>query len=189
LVGHDWLSDLQSLSDSPVALLNDADAAALAETQFGAGSQTGTVLLITLGTGIGSALVYNGVLFPNTEFGHLLMAVGRNPSVAAETVGRNPLAVSTPNETRDLTEAEDLAAASVKTRENLSWSEYGQRLNRFLLEMERLLSPNLIIIGGGISENFDRYAAGLDLNVEVVPAALGNNAGLIGAALAAASQS
>lgn len=157
LVGHDWLADLKSLSDSPVALLNDADAAALAETQFGAGSQTGTVLLITLGTGIGSALIRDGILVPNTEFGHLLLGD---------------------------TEAEDLAAGAVKTRENLSWEEYGARLNRFLLEMERLLAPDRIIIGGGISENFGRYAPELDLKTEVLPAALGNTAGLIGAALA-----
>jgi polyphosphate glucokinase len=85
------------------------------------------------------------------------------------------------------TEAEDLAAGSVRTKESLSWDEYGARLNRFLLELERLLTPDRIIIGGGISENFDRFQALLHLNAEVVPAALGNNAGLIGAALAAAS--
>ena len=73
LIGHSWLDDLRSLTASPVALLNDADAAALAEMQFGAGSPSGTVLLITLGTGIGSALVRDGLLVPNTEFGHLLL--------------------------------------------------------------------------------------------------------------------
>jgi len=157
LVGHDWLTDLKSLTNSPVALLNDADAAALAEMQFGAGSQNGTILLITLGTGIGSALIRDGFLVPNTEFGHLLLGD---------------------------TEAEDLAAATVRTRKNLSWDEYGARLNQYLLEMERLLTPDLIIIGGGISENFKRFQASLHLNADIVPARLGNNAGLTGAALA-----
>ena len=162
-VGHDWLTDLKALTKSPIALLNDADAAALAEVRFGAGSNhtkkpiSGTVLLLTLGTGIGSALIRDGFLFPNTEFGHLLLG--------------------------DI-EAEDLAAATVRTRQNLSWDEYGTRLNRFLLEMERLLTPDLIIIGGGISENFKRFQTSLHLNTDVVPASLGNNAGLIGAALA-----
>lgn len=188
LVGRDWLTDLksltdsqslsgsqslgdsQSLTDSPVVLLNDADAATLAEMQFGAGSQPGqgpidgTVLLFTLGTGIGSALVRDGCLFPNTEFGHLLLD---------------------DTEAEGLIEAEDLAAALVRTREDLSWAEYGVRLNRFLTEMERLLAPDRIIIGGGISENFSHFAPYLRLKAEVVPTALGNTAGLIGAALAA----
>ncbi len=157
LVGHDWLTELKSLTEAPIALLNDADAAALAETKFGPGSQTGTVLLITLGTGIGSALIRDGFLVPNTEFGHLLLGD---------------------------TEAEDLAAGAVKTRENLAWDEYGDRLNRFLLEMDRLLSPDRIVIGGGISEDFEHFKDYLRVKAEVVPAALGNTAGLIGAALA-----
>ena len=161
-IGLDWLAQLRTLTDSSVALLNDADAAGLAEIHFGAGaahaaSDDKTVLVMTLGTGIGTALFRSGQLFPNTEFGHVQMGEA---------------------------EAEDQAAAAIRIKDQLDWPQYGRRVNRFLVEMERLLSPDLFIIGGGISENFDKFSACLDVRAEVVPAALGNNAGLIGAALA-----
>lgn len=158
LVGHNLLGDLKAMTSAPVALLNDADAAGLAETRFGAGTVSGMVLVLTLGTGIGSALIHNGKLFPNTEFGHLM-------------VGES--------------EAEQLAAGAVRREQNLSWSEYGERLDLALTEYERLLNPDRIVLGGGISENFDRFRKYLRPKSEIVPAALGNSAGLIGAALAA----
>ena len=115
-----------------VSVLNDADAAGLAEMRFGAAkefdkSDSGVVLALTFGTGIGSAVFSGGRLVPNTEFGHLFVG-----SI----------------------EAEELAAASVRTRDGLSWSDWGMRVNRYLAEMEKLLSPDLIVIGGGVSENF-----------------------------------
>jgi len=113
--------------------------------------------MLTFGTGIGSAFFYNGILFPNTEFGHVEV---------------------------DGSEAESKAAASIKTRLNLDWSEWGKRVKRYLQEMEKLISPDMIIIGGGISEDFDKFSEFLDIETEAVPAALGNSAGLIGAALA-----
>jgi polyphosphate glucokinase len=159
-LGLDWLAQLKSALGDGIALLNDADAAGLAELHFGAGagSNGGSVLLVTLGTGIGTAFFCNGKLFPNTEFGHMLLG--------------------------DI-EAEDLAAGSVKVREGLSWEEFGARLTRFFREMERLIAPDLIIVGGGISENFDRFQPFLDIKCRTVAARLGNDAGLIGAALAA----
>lgn len=165
-IGHDFLSDLNNLSSHPVALLNDADAAGIAEMFFGAGkdmnqSQGGTVLLLTLGTGIGSALFRSGMLFPNTELGHI------------ELNG---------------TDAENTAAASVRTEMNLDWPEWGKRVNRYLEEMEKLLTPDRIIIGGGVSENFKRFQPYLNTRAELVPAKFTNNAGLIGAALAAAAK-
>ncbi len=112
-LGLDWLSQLKSQFGDDVALINDADAAGLAEARFGAGAEAtgGSILVITLGTGIGTAFVHNGRLFPNTEFGHMLLGE---------------------------VEAEDLAAGSVKKHQNLSWEEFGTRLTRFLREMERL---------------------------------------------------
>jgi len=161
-IGHDWLSDLRKLTSEPVALINDADAAGLAEVRFGAARdyssrESGTVLVVTLGTGIGTALFTGGRLLPNTEFGHMQMGER---------------------------EAEEWAAASVRVRENLDWPDYGSRVNRFLCEMDRLVSPDLIVIGGGISENFAKFRAHIKVACPVVAAQLGNRAGLIGAALA-----
>jgi len=161
-IGYDWLSDLKKLTMEPVALINDADAAGLAEVQFGAAMDfsapdSGTALVITLGTGIGTALFTGGRLLPNTEFGHMQMGER---------------------------EAEEWAAASVRVKEQLDWPDYGNRVNRFLREMDRLLSPDLIVIGGGISENFAKFRAHIKVSGPVVTAQLGNRAGLIGAALA-----
>ncbi|MBI5265606.1 MAG: ROK family protein [candidate division Zixibacteria bacterium] len=142
-----------------VAAINDADAAGVAELRFGAGKDCGPediVLMLTLGTGIGSALFAGRTLVPNTEFGHVYI---------------------------ESTEAEELAAASVRTRDELSWEAWGQRVNRYLAEMEKLLSPDLIIIGGGVSENFELFQPFLSTRPPVFPAMLGNNAGIVGAAL------
>ena len=140
-------------------MINDADAAGLAEMKFGAGKgQPGTVILITLGTGIGTAIFYKGNLLPNTEFGHL------------EMKGRD---------------AEHRASAAAREREELSWKKYAKRLNKYLAAMEKLFWPDLFIIGGGISKQSDKYIPLLNIETPIVPAQFLNEAGIVGAALAA----
>jgi len=142
-----------------VTVGNDADVAGLAEMAFGAGKdQSGTVIMITLGTGIGSAIFYGGRLLPNTEFGHM--------KIKGE-------------------DAEARASDAARVRENLSWEEYAKRLNRFLTRMEKLFWPDLFIIGGGISKNSDKYVPLLTLETKVVNAQFLNEAGIVGAALLA----
>lgn len=141
------------------AMINDADAAGLAEMKFGAGrGQPGTVIMLTLGTGIGTAIFYGGKLLPNTEFGHLEM---------------NGM------------DAEHRASAVVREREKLSWKKYGKRLDKYLLQMEKLFWPDLFIIGGGISKESQKYLPQLTVETPVVTAQLFNEAGIVGAALAA----
>lgn len=143
----------------PVTMINDADAAGLAEVRFGAAQGVpGVVIMVTIGTGIGTAMFTNGVLVPNTELGHLDMGG---------------------------TAAEDLASARAKEDGDLSWKKYSKRLDRYLDELERLLWPDLFILGGGMSTDFDRLRDRLSLRARIVPAALHNNAGIVGAALAA----
>ncbi|WP_214106751.1 polyphosphate--glucose phosphotransferase [Acrocarpospora catenulata] len=140
-------------------LLNDADAAGIAETTFGAGKgHDGVILMLTFGTGIGSALFTGGKLVPNTEFGHL------------EIRGK---------------EAERRASEIVREHKNLSWSDWSERVQEYLTHMERLLSPNLIIIGGGASKKSDKFLPHLKTRAPIVPATLLNEAGIVGAALAA----
>jgi polyphosphate glucokinase len=115
------------------------------------------VLVATLGTGIGTALFHGGRLLPNTEFGHMQMGAR---------------------------EAEQWAAGAVRIREKLDWPEFGQRVSLFLQEMDRLVSPDLIVLGGGVSENFAQFQPYLRASCPISNAQLGNNAGLIGAALA-----
>src|SRR6185503_3920826 len=144
-------------------MINDADAAGLAEMKFGAGvGQPGTVIMVTLGTGIGSAIFYRGVLLPNTEFGHL------------EVQGQD---------------AESRASDAARQRDELSWKKYAKRLNLFLTAMERLFWPDLFIIGGGISKVSEKYIPLLNIETPVVPAQLLNEAGIVGAALAARTDS
>ena len=144
----------------PVTVLNDADAAGLAEMKFGAGRRhKGVVLLVTVGTGLGTSVFTNGHLVPNTEFGHI------------EIGGQD---------------AEQFASDAARKREDLSWEVWGARLNTYLLRMEALLWPDLIILGGGVSKKFARFRPYLTVRAEVVPAATLNEAGIIGAALAAA---
>lgn len=146
----------------PAVLVNDADAAGLAEMKFGAGKEVnGTVMLLTIGTGIGSALFTNGKLVPNTELGHAFLENGK--------------------------EAESYAADSVRSNEELDWTEWGTRLNVYLKEIEKLYWPELIIIGGGISKKFDKYKHTIDIKSELVMAEQRNEAGLIGAALSVKS--
>jgi polyphosphate glucokinase len=143
-----------------VHVVNDADAAGYAETRYGAAKgKPGVVLMITLGTGIGSALIVDGTLVPNTELGHL------------EIGGKD---------------AESRAADSVRDLENLSWDDWAKRLQRYFRTVENLFSPDLFIVGGGVSKKSDKFLPLLDLRTPIVPAALRNDAGIIGAALLAA---
>ena len=139
-----------------VHMLNDADAAGYAEAKFGAArKQKGLSILTTLGTGIGTALLYDGVLIPNSELGHL------------------PLEGST---------AEKLAAFSVKERENLDWVQWAERLQKYYALLENLLVPDLFIVGGGVSKEHELFLPLLNLKTRIVPAELKNAAGIIGAA-------
>lgn len=164
-VDNSWINTngealLQEYCDCPVLLLNDADAAGIAEMRFGAGrGHKGTVIMLTLGTGIGSAIFINGHLLPNTEFGHM------------EIRGK---------------EAECRASSLVRKRQKLSWKAWSKRLNEFLSRMESLFSPDLFIIGGGISRRHDQFIPRLEIKTPIVPAHLLNQAGIIGAAAAAA---
>jgi polyphosphate glucokinase len=145
-----------------IYLVNDADAAGVAEVHYGAAKDhPGLVLLTTLGTGIGSALVYRGVLIPNTEFGHLEI---------------------------DGHDAESRAASSVKDKEGLSYSAWAKRLQRYYERVEALLWPDLIVIGGGVSKDADKFLSKIDVHAEMVPAKLLNTAGIVGAAWLAADR-
>jgi polyphosphate glucokinase len=140
-----------------VTVINDADAAGLAEIHFGAGKGVrGVVLLLTLGTGIGSALFINGVLVPNTEFGQI------------EVRGKK---------------GERRAAAQIRTKKNLSWKQYAVVLTEYLEAVEQLLWPDLIILGGGVSKTADKFIPRLKNISAVVPAEMRNQAGIVGAAL------
>lgn len=157
-----WIgTDVDALfSDSlkrPVYTVNDADAAGLAEVRYGAGQGVqGTVLVITLGTGIGSGLFRHGELVPNVELGTIEL---------------------------DGAVAETRASAAAREREGLDWPAYAERLQRYFSYVERIFYPDLIIVGGGISKRPDDYLPLLDLRAPIVPAALKNNAGIVGAAL------
>jgi polyphosphate glucokinase len=159
-IGLDAQALLAKAAGQEVWLLNDADAAGIAEMTFGAGmGEPGTVLLLTLGTGIGSALSIDGILVPNTEFGHL------------EIHGKD---------------AEKRASEHAKAKHHMSWKEWAGHVNEYLHHVEGLLSPQLIIIGGGISKESEKFIPLLTgLHARVVPAALHNDAGIVGAAMAA----
>ncbi len=153
---------LQQSTGCPCLVINDADAAGLAEMRFGSGKgRNGTVIVITIGTGLGSAFFNDGVLFPNTELGHLRLKTGP---------------------------AERYASAAVRKKEDLSWKAWSKRLNKFFAQVERLFSPELIIIGGGISRKHDKFFSYLDIRAELLPAQLRNQAGIVGAACRAAER-
>ncbi|MEE6281273.1 polyphosphate--glucose phosphotransferase [Georgenia sunbinii] len=146
--------------DRRVIAVNDADAAGYAEVQYGAAKGVeGVVLVLTLGTGIGSALIVDGTLVPNTELGHLEI---------------------------DGYDAESRAASSVMDRENLGYQVWSERLQRYLETVEMLFSPDLIVLGGGVSKDSDQFLHLLDVATPIVPAALRNRAGIVGAASLAA---
>ncbi|MBG6181144.1 polyphosphate--glucose phosphotransferase [Arthrobacter sp. CAN_A1] len=143
-----------------VHVINDADAAGLAEVRYGAGKGVdGTVLVITLGTGIGSAFIFDGKLVPNAELGHLEI---------------------------DGYDAETRASAVARERDGIDWDEYSVRLQRYFSHVEFLFSPELFIVGGGISKRSQEYLPGLNLRTRIIPAQLKNQAGIVGAALQAA---
>jgi polyphosphate glucokinase len=156
-IGTDAVDFFSRVTGRPVAVLNDADAAGVAEVRLGAGrGHAGVIIVITLGTGIGSALFVDGTLVPNSELGHLPLHHGV---------------------------AEEWAAESVRERDQVSWEKYAGRLQTFLDVVQRVLWPDLIIIGGGISNVADQFLPRIELRTPIVPAQLRNHAGIIGAAL------
>jgi polyphosphate glucokinase len=156
-LGEDPSAVFSEASGQNVTVINDADAAGLAEIRFGAGKDVrGVVLLLTLGTGIGSALFIDGVLVPNTEFGQI------------EVRGKI---------------GERRAAAQVRTKKNLSWKQYAEVLTEYLEAVEHLVWPDLIILGGGVSKTADKFIPRLENLSTVVPAEMRNRAGIVGAAL------
>lgn len=163
-IAHEWIGAnaremFAKTSGCEVTVINDADAAGYAEMHFGAGrGQTGVVLILTLGTGIGSAVFVNGHLVPNTELGHMEVKGGK--------------------------EAEKWTAESVRESKDLSWKKWAHRLDTYLQALERYFWPDLIILGGGVSKKSEKFVPRLSLQTRVVPAELLNEAGIIGAALA-----
>lgn len=159
-VGVDADELFKGFAGSSFTVLNDADAAAIGEARFGAArNRSGVVLVLTFGTGIGSGLVVDGNLVPNTELGHLHLN------------GHAPV--------------ERWCSARARDDEGLSWKEWANRVGVLLRHLDRLFSPDLFVIGGGVSRKFDKYAKYLQTNVETVPARLENEAGIVGAALMA----
>ncbi len=164
-IDRDWLDfDAQSAISEKlgrsVTVLNDADAAGVAELHYGAAKNVhGTVLVTTLGTGIGSALLVDGTLVPNTEFGHLEL---------------------------DGFDAELKASSAARDREELSWEQWAERLQRYFSHVENLLWPDLIVIGGGVSKKADKYLPLLNLRTPIIAAKLLNDGGIVGAARRAA---
>ncbi len=141
----------------PVRVLNDADAAGIAEMTFGAGrNSAGVVVMLTFGTGIGTAIFVEGKLLPNTEFGHLQIR------------GKD---------------AEHRASARVRKEEGLSWEQWAERVNEYLATLEFFFSPDMFIIGGGVSKKYDKFMPFLKARARIVPAQLLNEAGIIGAAM------
>lgn len=158
-IGVDAVELFAKATGRPVAVVNDADAAGIAEVRFGAGrGRAGVIVVVTLGTGIGSALFVDGTLVPNSELGHLPLHHG---------------------------EAEDWAAESVREHDDLSWKKYAHRLQAYLELVQRVLWPHLIIIGGGVSKKAGKFLPLIELQTPVVPAQLHNDAGIIGAAMIA----
>jgi polyphosphate glucokinase len=163
-IGLDTATLMSDVCGNPVRVLNDADAAGVAEMTFGAGAgagELGTVVVLTFGTGIGSALFTQGILVPNTEFGHI------------EIRGRD---------------AESRASERAKDQHNLSWGKWAERVEEYLQHVEALISPSLIIVGGGVSRQSEKWVPRLTgIQARIVPATLLNDAGIVGAAMSAGS--
>jgi polyphosphate glucokinase len=161
-IGTDADDLLEDKLGRTVRVINDADAAGLAEARYGvATGREGLVIVTTLGTGIGSAMLYDGVLVPNTELGHLEI---------------------------DGHDAETEAANSARKRDDLSWDKWAKRLTTYYQALEKLFSPDLFVIGGGVSKHAAEFIPLLDLSTEVVSATLRNTAGIVGAAAVAADK-
>jgi polyphosphate glucokinase len=158
-IGTDVDAVFTKATTGDVIVLNDADAAGIAEARFGAAKGvSGVVIMLTFGTGIGSALLVDGKLVPNTELGHLEL---------------------------DGYDAETRAAASVREKNGMSFKKWAQRVQRYMSHVERLFSPDLFVVGGGVSKEAHKWVPLLTLNAPVKPAQLLNNAGIVGAAVAA----
>jgi polyphosphate glucokinase len=162
-IGAEAETLLREMTGSDVTVVNDADAAGYAEAQFGAArGHPGLVLVTTLGTGIGTALIHDGRLVPNTELGHIEI---------------------------DGADAEHRASDAARDRDDLSWERWAKRLQHYYRTLEKLFWPDLFVVGGGVSKKADKFLPLLDLQTPIVPAALRNEAGIVGAALLAAGQS
>ncbi len=163
-IHNDWVGlnaakFIKKVTGCKTCIINDADAAGLAEMAFGAGKgRQGVVMVVTIGTGLGTALFTNGQLLPNSEFGHLEI---------------------------DGVEAEWIASDAARKREKLSWKKWGRRFDQYLHTMQKLLWPDLIILGGGISKKYEEFLPYITVQAEVVPAKMLNEAGIVGAAIGA----
>ena len=158
-IGTNVAQLFSEITACPVYVVNDADAAGLAEVTFGAGKGVrGVVLMITIGTGLGSALFIDGKLVPNTELGHIEV---------------------------DCDDAETIASDMVRKQRDLSWKKWAKRLDKYLNKLENLFSPDLMILGGGAIKKQDQFIPLLTVHTNIIPASLGNDAGIVGAALAA----
>lgn len=161
-VGTDVEAALSEKTGRRVHVINDADAAGLAEVKYGAAKNCdGLVFVTTLGTGIGTAIIMNGVLVPNTELGHLIVK------------GKD---------------AETLASEAARSREDLSWKKWGKRLTAYYQTVEHYFSPDLFVVGGGVSKKSEKFFPYIDIQTEIVPADLLNTAGIVGAAYFAAEK-
>jgi polyphosphate glucokinase len=166
-VSHKWIDFeaeklFEKALDRDIRFVNDADAAGVGEVHYGAAKDVpGLVIMTTLGTGIGSALIYNGVLVPNAELGHI------------EVNGKD---------------AEKRASYAAKERDDLSYKDWAKRLQKYYGAVEFLLSPDLFVVGGGVSKSYEEFLPLLKLKTKIVPATLRNNAGILGAAWLAAEK-
>jgi polyphosphate glucokinase len=159
-IGVNASSEIEKRTGCKTTLVNDVDAAGFAEMKLGAGKdKKGIIFMAAFGTGIGTSIFRDGTLITNTELGHIIMENGKI--------------------------AEDYAANSVREKKNLSWEKWGKRVSEYLNHIEKLFYPSLIIIGGGVSKDFNKFEEYLTVNTKVVPAEKENHAGIIGAALAA----
>ena len=158
-IGTDVARLFESATGSPFIVLNDADAAGIAEMRFGAGrNRDGLIAILTLGTGIGSSLFIDGRLIPNTELGHLIIR------------GKD---------------AEERATDRARQQRGYSWKQWGKRVSEYLEYLESLITPDLFIIGGGVSKRHQKFFPYINCKTEIVPAQLRNRAGIVGAAVAA----
>jgi polyphosphate glucokinase len=158
-VGTNGQALIEAKTGCSVRMLNDADAAGLAEITFGAGKGvSGTLIMVTLGTGIGVGMYVDGTLVPNTELGHIIIR------------GKD---------------AERRASAGVREEKGYSWKKWGKLLTEYFHELERLLWPDLFIVGGGVSDEWEKMRPYIEINTPIVPAQMFNLAGIVGAALAA----
>ena len=158
-IGLDAATLITDITGCQTYMTNDADAAGLAEMTFGVGQgRKGVVFIVTIGTGLGTALFKDGILMPNTELGHIEI---------------------------DCLDAETYATDAARKRMRLSWKQWARHFNKYLLTIEKLFSPDLIILGGGVSKQHERFVPYLTTRAEIVPAQMLNEAGIVGAALAA----